>query len=219
MNKAWIDVSVTLHRGMVHWPGDPAISIRRVSDMNHGDPANVSKLSIGSHTGTHMDAPFHFLRMGKPLDKMPLSAVIGEARVIAIRDSQAVTLEELHSHRIRRGERILFKTRNSTRCWETDTFVKDFVYLSEEAAQDLAQVGVQTVGVDYLSVGGYTQDGARVHRILLKAGVWIIEGLNLSKVGPGTYEFVCLPLKILDSDGAPARAVLRPIERSGKKKG
>jgi len=215
----WVDISVTLHSGMVHWSGDPTIFIRRMSDMDNGDPANISRLSMGSHTGTHMDAPLHFLRTGKGLDEMPLSAVIGPARVIQVRDPGVIRSKELRSHRIRRGERILFKTRNSTRCWKTDLFVKDFVYLSEEAAQDLVKAGVQTVGIDYLSVGGYTQDGARVHRILLKAGIWIIEGLDLSKVGPGTYELICLPLKILDSDGAPARAVLRPMERSGKKKG
>jgi arylformamidase len=108
-------------------------------------------------------------------------------------------------HNIRQGERLLFKTLNSSRCWKTDTFVEDFVYLSQEAARYLASVEVLTVGIDYLSVGGYTRDGVETHRALLKADIWIIEGLDLSQVEPGTYELIRLPLRIDGSDGAPAR--------------
>ena len=106
---------------------------------------------------------------------------------------------------------MLFKTVNSTRCWQTDTFVEDFVYISQEAARYLAAVGVQTVGIDYLSVGGYTKDGVETHLALLEAGIWIIEGLDLSQVDPGIYELVCLPIKITESDGGPARAILRKV--------
>ena len=110
---------------------------------------------------------------------------------------------------VQQGECLLFKTLNSTRCWKTDTFVEDFVYLSQEAARYLASVGVQTVGINYLSVGGFAKDGLETHLALLGAGIWIIEGLDLSLIEPGTYELICLPLKIADSDGAPARAILR----------
>ncbi len=208
----WIDVSVPLRSGMVHWPDNPPVSIERMLDIERGDVANVSKLSMGAHTGTHMDAPLHFFRTGKGLDTMPLTATIGRARVIEIRDPESIKLEELRPYQIQRRERVLFKTRNSTRCWHTDDFVEDFVYISQEAARYLAVQQVQTIGVDYLSVGGFFTDGVETHHALLEAGIWIIEGLNLSKVEPGIYELICLPLKIKESDGAPARAILRFVE-------
>lgn len=212
MTSRWIDISVALHNDMGHWPGDPPVIIARTSDLEHGDPATVSKLSMGSHTGTHMDAPRHFLRGGKGLDEMPLETTLGSARVIAIRDSTVITSDELRRHQVRPGERLLFKTRNSTRCWKADRFVKDFVSLAPDAARFLAQHRVRMVGVDYLSVGSYRErNGVEVHRTLLGAGIWILEGLNLSRVRPGMYHLLCLPLKIRSSDGAPARAILRPI--------
>ena len=121
--------------------------------MNRGDVCNVSKMSLGVHTGTHMDAPIHF-HGGIGIDQMPLTAAVGRARVIEIGDPVSIKPGELAGHNIQRGERILFKTRNSPRCWQADDFVEDFVYMSHEAAQYLATLGVQTVGVDYLSVGG-----------------------------------------------------------------
>lgn len=160
VNGGWIDVSVAFRRGMVHWPDNPPIRITRILDMKHGDACTLWKISMGAHSGTHMDAPVHFLRGGKGLDEMPLSAVIGPARVIAIRDPDCIRVEELRPHRIRRGERILFKTRNSARVWKTDGFIKEFVYLSTEAGRYLAARRVRTVGVDYLSVGGYKKKRA-----------------------------------------------------------
>ena len=208
----WIDVSVPLRTDMVHWPDNPPVSIERMLDIEHGDLANVSKLSMGAHTGTHMDAPLHFFRTGKGIDTMPLMATIGRARVIEIRDPESIKPEELGSYQLRRGERILFKTRNSARCWQTDDFVEDFVYISQEAARYLAVQQIQTVGVDYLSVGGFFKDGVETHYALLEAGIWIIEGLNLSNIAPGIVELICLPLKIEGSDGAPSRAILRVVE-------
>ena len=215
MPHQWIDISVTLKDGMVHWPGDPPAVITRTLDVGRGDPATVSRLSIGSHTGTHMDAPLHFLKGGRGLDRMPLSVVLGPARVIAIRHPRVVEGAALRRMRLRPGERILLKTRNSSRCWKTDDFVEDFVHLSQDAAHELARAKVSLVGIDYLSVGGFKQDGDLVHRILLTSGVWILEGLNLSRATPGMYELACLPLKILHSDGAPARAVIRPLSIVG----
>jgi len=212
---AWIDISVPLKHGMVHWPGDPPVLIKRTSDMERGDRANVSRLSMGSHTGTHMDAPLHFLRKAKAIDEMPLSVTIGPARVIEIDDPTSIKPEELRPHHIQHGERILFKTRNSSRCWHSDAFIKDFVALSVAAAQFLAGRRVRVVGVDYLSVGSYREgNGELVHQTLLKAGAWIIEGLNLAKVQAGRYELICLPLKLFQGDGAPARAILRPLRNS-----
>jgi arylformamidase len=212
MSEDWIDVSVPLRTGMVHWPDDPPVSIERVMDVERGDVVSVSRLSMGAHTGTHMDAPLHFFRTGKSIDTMPLTATLGRARVIEIRDPELIKPEELRPYQIQRGERILFKTRNSARCWQTDDFVEDFVYISQEAARYLAAQQVQTVGVDYLSVGGFFRDGVETHHALLEAGIWIIEGLDLSSVAPGIYELVCLPLRIEGSDGAPARAILRLAE-------
>ncbi len=205
----WIDISVPIYTGMVHWPDNPPVQIERMLDIDHGDVCNVSTIAMGSHTGTHMDAPLHFLQTGKGIAEMPLDATLGPARVIEIRDTESIKPAELHPHAILRGERVLFKTQNSTRCWKTDTFVEDFVYISQEAARYLAELGVRTVGVDYLSVGGYTKDGVETHRALLEAGIWIIEGLDLSQVQPGTYELICLPLKVARADGAPARAIIR----------
>lgn len=207
--EPWIDISVPLHNGMVHWPDNPPVKVERMLDMDAGHACNVSKISLGVHTGTHVDAPRHFLREGAGVHLAPVSALIGPARVIAISDSRAVSTDELRQYDIQAGERVLFKTLNSARCWQTDDFVEDFVYISQAAARYLASLRVQTVGVDYLSVGGYTVDGPETHHALLSAGIWIIEGLNLAGVRPGTYELICLPLKIADSDGAPARAVLR----------
>jgi arylformamidase len=212
----WIDVSVTLRDGMVHWPDNPPVEIERALSIARGDAANVSKLSLGAHTGTHMDAPVHFVPGGPGIDSMPLAATMGPARVIEIADPQAIRTDELRPHQIRAGERVLFKTRNSPRCWQSATFVEDFVYISADAARYLAEQRVQTVGVDYLSVGGYHTDGAETHRALLQAGVWIIEGLDLSALTPGPCELICLPLKIAGGDGAPARALVRPLSVGGR---
>jgi arylformamidase len=203
-------VTVSLRDGMVRWPDNPPVRIKRVQDMDRGDDCNLTSLSLGVHSGTHMDAPVHFSRRGLGIDAMPLAATVGPARVIAIRDRESITPEELRRHRLRRGERVLFKTRNSPRCWRTDDFVEDFVHLTVEAARYLAARRIMTVGVDYLSVAGYRQDTVATHKALLDAGVWIIEGLDLTKVRAGRYELLCLPVKIAGGDGAPARAFLKP---------
>jgi arylformamidase len=207
----WIDVSVTVRRGMPHWPDNPPIVLERVLDIGRGDACNVSRLAMGVHSGTHIDGPVHFFPEAVGLDEMPLTATMGEARVIEISHPGEITAEELQKHEPRPGERVLFRTSNSARCWQADSFVEDFVGISEQAAMLLAETRVRAVGVGYLSVGGYHADGARIHKILLQAGIWIIEGLDLSPVMGGRYEMICLPVKIQGSDGAPARAILRPI--------
>lgn len=159
-----------------------------------------------------MDAPLHFIRQGIGIDKMPLDTAIGRARVIEINDSESIKPEELVRNRIRRGERVLFKTRNSLRVWQTDTFIEDFVFISKEAARFLAEHKVRVIGVDYLSAGGFKRDGIETHRTLLEGGVWIIEGLDLSRVKPGKYNLICLPLRLDQGDGAPARAILRAVQ-------
>jgi arylformamidase len=209
MKAKWIDVSIPLRTGMVYWPGDPKVSIERFKDQARGDSSTASVLSMSAHTGTHMDAPLHCLIGGKSLDQMPLEAVVGPARVIEIRDRDSIQPAELQPHRIRRGERILFKTYGAAERWRTPEFDRSYVYITNEAAQFLAARGVRTVGIDYLSVGGFKKNSSQTHQALLGAGVWVIEGLNLVGVKPGRYDMICLPLPIAGADGAPARALLR----------
>lgn len=210
-SSGWIDVSIPITDGMLSWPGDPKVHIKRAVDMEKGAEANVTKLNMGAHTGTHMDAPRHFLNSKAGVDKMPLDAGIGKARVIGIPGKVIITAAELRPHRIRKGERILFKTDNSKSHWFLKPFSKKYVSLSLEAARYLAEKKIKTLGIDYLSIGSMQSDGAQIHRVLLKAGVWPIEGLDLSKVEPGDYEMICLPLKLAGSDGSPVRALLRKL--------
>src|SRR6185437_12770026 len=201
----WIDVSVPIHDGMVHFPDNPPIEIKAIMHLDRGDIGTVSALKMGAHTGTHIDGPNHFLRGGAGTDAVPLQNLVGPARVIEIEDTNAVTEAELRKHSPGHSGRLLFKTVNSQRCWKTSEFVKDFVSLTEDAARYLADLKTLAVGIDYLSIGS-----PEVHRVLLGAGVAVIEGLNLSEISSGEYELICLPLRITGGDGAPARALLRP---------
>jgi len=209
--SAWIDISVPLKDGMVHWPGDSQVHVKRVKDMEQGDSANLSMISMGAHSGTHVDAPIHFISGGRSIDEILPETLVGRARVIAIGDTESVTIDELKKHHIRPGERILFKTFNSSHVWQSDRFVEDFVFISDTAARFLVERKVKAVGIDYLSVGSHRHGGSEVHKILLAGGVGIIEGLDLSKVAAGEYELICLPLKLVRGDGAPARAILKPL--------
>jgi arylformamidase len=207
----WIDVSVAIRSGMVHWPDNPPIVLERVKDIGRGDSSNVSKLSLGVHTGTHVDAPIHFDSSKLGVESIPFDALCGPARVIEIANPREVTVAELEAANVGAGERILLKTKNSPAAWESPQFVEDAVHLNVDAARWLATRGVKTIGIDYLSVGGRAaKNGAAVHHALLDAGIWIIEGLDLTNAPPGPCELICLPLKLTGSDGAPARAILRP---------
>ncbi|MCP3098896.1 cyclase family protein [Myxococcus sp. K15C18031901] len=204
----WVDVSVPLRDGMLHWPDNPEIRVTRAQDMARGDAANVSHLSLGAHSGTHVDAPIHFIPEGVGVDALPLEATVGVARVLAIQDARAISVEALRRADVQAGERLLFKTANSSRHWASAPFRPDFVCLSVEGARYLAERRVRTVGIDYLSIGS-PEAGAPTHQTLLRAGIVIIEGLDLSAIEPGTYDLVCLPLRLEKGDGAPARAILR----------
>jgi arylformamidase len=206
----WIDVSVTLKSGMLHWPGDPPVVIERVRDMDRGDTVNLSRITMGAHSGTHVDAPVHFLKGAPGIDRLPLHPLVGKARVIGITANESIREKDLAGQNIEKGERILLRTRNSLKqILRKDAFDEEFIFLEEDAALFLAARGILALGVDYLSVGGYRKNGSAVHRILLGAGIFIIEGLDLAGVLPGRYEMFCLPLKILDADGAPARTILQ----------
>ena len=203
------DVSVAMRDGMPCWPGDPAPRVEQVMSMDRGDMCNVTRLNISAHTATHMDAPRHFVNSGVGIDQSDLDALIGVARVVEIHDPLAIRRAELEKLVPKASERLLFKTRNSQVAWDYPGFFEDFVYIADEGARYLVECGVRTVGVDYLSIGGYQHDTVETHVTILGAGIAVIEGLNLKDVEPGEYELICLPLKIAGADGAPARVVLR----------
>ena len=212
----WIDVSLTLKSDMVHWPGDPPVSIERVRDIDKGDTVNLSKITMGVHSGTHIDAPVHFIKGAIGVHQILLDALIGPARVIKISAKDTIKEKELSKQGIKQGQRILLRTRNSTnKILYKDTFTEDFVYMEEDAAEFLVSCGIIALGVDYLSVGGYKKNGAKVHGLLLGAGIPVIEGLDLTAALPGNYYMICLPMKILDSDGAPARVLLKTTKTFG----
>jgi arylformamidase len=204
----WVDVTVPVHDGMVHWPGDPEVHVTNVLDLARGDNATVSRLDLGAHTGTHVDAPAHYIAGGKGIDELAFAALLGRARVVSLPGIAAIGREAVDAIAPAAGERILFRTDNSSRCWRDDRFVGDYTSVSLEGARALTARRVRTIGVDYLSVGS-PANGAPVHRELLAAGVCIIEGLDLSRVEPGIYDLICLPLRIRHGDGAPARVLVR----------
>lgn len=196
---------------MVHWPGDAPFERTETESITKGAAASVSEIRASVHIGTHVDAPLHYLPGAAAVDSMPIVATCGRARVIAISDPELIRVEELTTHHIAKHERVLFKTVNSDLCWKDSEFHKNFVHIPKSTAKYLVECGVQSVGMDYLSVGGFEGECTETHRILLSAGIWIIEGLQLARVEPGEYELFCLPLKIVGSEGAPARAVLRKL--------
>lgn len=210
LSDGWIDVTRPVTAGMIHWPGDPDVEIEKVSDMGKGDICNVTRVTMCVHTGTHMDAPLHFLRDGAGMEEAPLKALMGEARVIAIDDPVSVRRADLVQHDIQRAERIIFRTRNVSIEWNSE-FQMDFVHIAADAAQYLADQKVALVGVDYMSVGGFYQDMVETHVALLQSGAWVVENLNLTEISPGEWEIICLPMKIIGSDGAPARVLMRPL--------
>ncbi len=207
------DVSLAIHPALVTWPGDPGISLERVSKIEEGADANVSQIQMGVHTGTHVDAPFHFVAGGNTIESLALDVLVGQAQVVQIPASETVIdADVLERAGVEPGvRRVLFKTGNAEH-WqrEPERFKEDFVAISVDGADWLVEHGVRLVGIDYLSVAPFDA-GVPTHVALLKAGVVALEGLDLSEVEPGTYELYCLPLKLKGSDGAPARTIL--IER------
>ena len=207
--EGWRDVSVPIRPGMVHYPGNPPVLIDFVRDLKRGDAETLSHLSLSVHTGTHVDAPVHFLPDAAGVDRLPIETLIGAARVIDVPDAEGLTAAHLTPHGIAPGERILIRTRNSQLGWNSDEFFASYSYLAVDAAALLAEKRVRLIGVDYLSVGR-GETNPEVHRILLGAGIVILEGLDLSQVSPGRHDLICLPLRLVGRDGSPARALLRP---------
>ncbi len=204
------DISLPVSPKLPVWPGDPPVELELVSSMDAGAHDNISRLACSVHTGTHVDAPHHFLNDHRSVDALSLDVLTGPALVIQIPESvDLVTAVILENAAIPSGtSRLLLKTRNS-QLWERGEkeFIKDFVGVSLDGAEWLVQAGVKLVGIDYLSIAPYKQS-IPTHTALLKPGIVILEGLDLSAVSPGSYDLYCLPLKLVGSDGAPARAIL-----------
>jgi arylformamidase len=205
-----IDVSVLLTPGIATYPGNPPFEIAPVHRLAAGDSANNSRLTMGTHTGTHVDAPKHFIDDRPGVDAMSLDLLIGRARVIDMPVRGGITAKDLEAAGLREDLRVLLRTPNS-KLWNKpkEPFHEEYAYLTGEGAKFLVDQGVKVVGVDYLSVEKFHTPGHPAHHALLGANVIIIEGLNLSDAEPGVYEMYCLPLKVEGADGAPARVVLK----------
>ena len=204
----FIDVSVPLDAQLPTYPHNTPYTLEPIKRIARGDSSNVSTLHMSAHTGTHVDAPRHFFDAAEGAEALPLELLIGRARVIAIDSIAGVAAEDLDTVDFSGETRVLIKTRNSS-LWGSPVFHEDFVGVTESGARHLVEHGVRVVGVDYLSVEQFRKPGAPAHHVLLGAGTIVIEGLDLSGVEPGVYEMFCLPLRVVGSDGAPARVVLR----------
>ena len=204
---AIFDISIGIDENLPLWPGDPELRLHWAANIEQGDLVNLTELSMGIHTGTHIDAPLHFLPNGKPIDSLSLNVFVGEAQVVAIpQNVNLITVDILQDVCEINTARILFKTKNS-QLWETSKFQQDYVALEASAAQWLVDQGVQLVGIDYLSIAPF-KDPAPTHETLLNNEVVIVESLDLRLVKPGIYTLICLPLKLVGREAAPARAIL-----------
>ena len=207
----YIDVTVPIRPGMPVYDGDPPAMLERVTSLAAGGVCNLSRLDFGLHSGTHIDAPLHFIDGAPGVEATPLEALIGDAFVVDATSVKGhIDAKALAGLGVPSGcERVLFKTSNST-LWQRDVFSRDFVALAEDAARELVRRGARLVGIDYLSIAPFA-DPAPTHVALLEAGVVILEGIDLRRVEPGSYRLTCLPLLIEGADGAPARTLLQPL--------
>ena len=213
--QGWYDISVPLKQGMNLFPLDPVPpKIYRFNDVELGAKVTMSMLEIISHTGTHIDTPLHFIPGGSTVSDMPLDATVGRARVIEIKDEEKIKVPELKKHNIKKGERLLFKTRNSPIVYESPTFVEDYVYLDGAAAEYLAEKKIRLFGLDNITIGHFKEEQniVKTHQTLLAAGIYILENCALGNVPPGEYELLCLPLLMYKGDAGPCRAILRPLK-------
>jgi|SRR5579872_5338360 len=204
----FIDVSVPLDARLASYPGNTPFSLEAVKRIARGDSSNVSSLHMSAHSGTHVDAPRHFYDSGGDTDGLALDLLMGRARVIEVTSRTGIAADDLAGLDLSEDIRLLIKTSNS-KLWGDPEFHRDYVGVTESGARHLVDHGIKLVGVDYLSVEQFHFPGAPAHHILLGAGTIVVEGLNLRDVEPGIYEMFCLPLRVVGSDGAPARVVLR----------
>ena len=221
----WFDITLPLNKeiplppALPPRPGQPPppesriplATVYRFFDVDKGDKVTMSRIEMSSHDGTHIDSPLHFIPGGTTIDAMPIETTIGPCRVIEIKDEKSVTVKELEPYKIKAGERILFKTKNSPGVYAVRQYAGKFVTISLEAARYLAEKKIRLVGIDYISVASAEtmENVGDVHKAFLSNGIFILEALNLAGVKPGKYELICLPLRIEKGDAGPCRVILR----------
>lgn len=210
-SKKIIDISIPLKKGMPIWPKSTGIHLTNVLSLSRGDSANVTRLDMDLHTGTHIESPLHFISNGSRIDKIPLENLMSPALVVDLPKVKSITAANLENLNLpKKTSRLLLKTSNSNLWQKEEKFQRDYVGLTPNAASWLVKRGIQLVGIDYLSIAQYKKT-SEVHQILLKNKVIILEGLNLSKVEPGIYQLICLPLKFVNTEASPVRAILLPL--------
>lgn len=213
INSQFIDITLPLSATMPFWPGSTGVNLIEIKRMEKGETDNLSRLDLDLHAGTHLDAPWHFIKNGKTVESIPLQKLMGPAFVAYLPETSLVSEKDLETINLPKGtKRLLLRTRNSD-LWrkKINHFVEDFVGLSPEAADWIVQKDILLVGIDYLSIQPFG-GSAQSHSKLLEKEIVIVEGLNLTNVTPGSYELFCLPIKIIGAEGAPVRAVLRKLE-------
>ncbi len=209
--QGWIDITTVLQNGMVNWPGDPAFRLEKIASIGNGDGVNISTISTCTHIGTHVDAPLHYFETGTDVISIPLENLMGAVKIILIHHKTEITIEEIRNYVINKGDRIIFKTKHSNQDWSLNPFDENLIALTTDAAEYLKQKEIILVGIDYLSISAMN-NSKEIHQILLSSQICIVEGLNLQNIEPGDYELICLPLKIKNADGAPARVLIRCIK-------
>ena len=214
--KKIYDISLPVSKQTIVYPGDPPVMIRQISDVKKGDLTNISEFTFNTHTATHIDAPRHLFSNASGVDQIPLEVLIGPVTVYEFRNLHRIDFDQLKGLPLKAGDRVLFKTDNSY--LGKEKFYSDYTCLSVSAAKYLAETGIKLIGIDYFSVDPITDmkedhgtDILAVHRILLEKGIVILEGVNLSHIKPANYELICLPISLIDVDGAPVRAILRDL--------
>jgi arylformamidase len=208
------DISIPLSESLPIYPGDPPIIVEPALAIGKGDGVNVSRISMSTHSGTHIDAPLHVDDRGVSVDHLSLSLLNGRALVAEVGGTKKIGRRELEQLPIKGEERLLLKTENSV-LWSRPDFVEDYACLTEDGADYLIGIGIRLIGIDYLSIEAFDGDGG-IHRMFLEHGIVILEGLNMNEVASGIYELICLPMKIRGGDGAPARAILRSKEEGSR---
>lgn len=204
----WLDATLPLHRDMVLFPGDPPFGMEPIYRKEGGDPFSLSLVAMGTHVGTHVDPPAHYLPRGSTVDQLPLETLMGPGVVVDLRGRPRLDRPVLEQAGLTGEVRVLFKTDNGPKLLDS-RFHEDYVHLTLDGAQYLVDLGVRLVGIDYLSIEQYRNPGAPVHHLLLQAQVVILEGAYLLEVPPGPYEIFCLPLRLKGGDGAPVRLILK----------
>jgi arylformamidase len=202
-----IDITRPVHTGMTVWPGDENVMVERTTLISEGNAANISRLHAGVHAGTHIDAPLHFIDGGKSVDKLDINLFTGRVRIVDAQEFNSIRYEHVKNINKTETDAVFFKTSSSMRTLD-EPFDTNFTGLEYEAAAHLVKTGIKVIGTDALSVERYGNKGHEVHKLLLKNDVLIIEGLLLKDISPGIYNYICLPILIKGSDGAPARVVL-----------